>query len=161
MLVLMILAVVWAAVLVPPILRSRRDGRPSNSVLSFRAQLSTLERAMPGTSLRIVPSGTTPALRPRGLATIDVRRRRRDVLASLAGATVFTLLLAIAVGGLAILLFLACAGATGGYVYLLRQIHLRSQERAAKVRPLVPRGGYAMATGSAVPGLALRRSASN
>ncbi|HEY4376885.1 MAG TPA: hypothetical protein VGM93_06990, partial [Acidimicrobiales bacterium] len=50
MIVLLILAVVWAAVLLPPFLRNRREGRPADSVLSFRQQLSTLERTTPGTT---------------------------------------------------------------------------------------------------------------
>ncbi len=43
-LVLVILAVMWVLVLVPPLLRSRTDGRPSNSISSFQRQLRTLQR---------------------------------------------------------------------------------------------------------------------
>jgi hypothetical protein len=46
-LVVVILAVMWVLVLVPPLLRSRSDNRPSSSVVSFRQQLSTLGRANP------------------------------------------------------------------------------------------------------------------
>ncbi|MCU1499754.1 MAG: hypothetical protein JWM47_3707 [Acidimicrobiales bacterium] len=154
MLVLVILAVVWAAVLIPPFLRNRRDGRPDNSVVSFRAQLSTLERATPGTSLRTLPSGGYAPVLPRLGTRVDVRRRRRDVLVGLLGATVFTLLLAVAVGGAMLtLLFLASAGALGTYVYALRQIKVRSAERVVKVRPLrVSRPMHA-------PVLAMRRTA--
>ena len=42
--VLVILAVMWVLVLVPPLLRSRTDGRPSNSISSFQRQLRTLQR---------------------------------------------------------------------------------------------------------------------
>lgn len=45
--VLVILAVMWVVVLVPPLLRSRQDSRPSDSVVSFRRQLSTLQRTGP------------------------------------------------------------------------------------------------------------------
>lgn len=137
MLFLMILAVVWAAVLVPPFVRSRRDGRPGSSVMSFRAQLSTLERATPGSSLRPV-ADHRPAVHS-ALGSIDARRRRRDVLVGLLGATGLTFLLAFAVGGLFTLLFLISVASLGGYVYALRQRHLRTMERVAKVRVLTPR----------------------
>jgi len=43
-LVLVILAVMWVLVLVPPLLRSRTDGRPNTSISSFQRQLRTLQR---------------------------------------------------------------------------------------------------------------------
>jgi hypothetical protein len=46
-LIVVILAVAWIAVLVPPLLRSRTDERPSASVGSFRQQLATLSRTGP------------------------------------------------------------------------------------------------------------------
>jgi Flp pilus assembly protein TadB len=156
MLVLMILAAVWAAVLVPPFVRNRRDARPDNSVVSFRAQLSTLERATPGTSLRPLGSSDLgPTLRGSSMTRSDAKRRRRDVLVGLMGSTGFTFLLAVVAGGtLATLLFLASAGAFGAYVYALRQLQLRTLEREAKVRVLTPRSVPA-------PTFALRRSATN
>ena len=42
MLVLVILAAIWAAVLVPPYLQNRRETRPGDSIASFRSQLSVL-----------------------------------------------------------------------------------------------------------------------
>jgi hypothetical protein len=47
-LIVVILAVAWIVVLVPPLLRSRSDGRPSTSIGSFRQQLATLSRTAPG-----------------------------------------------------------------------------------------------------------------
>ena len=141
MLVLMILAVVWAAVLIPPFLRNRQNGRPDNSVLSFRAQLSTLERATPGTSLRpySTVNGHRPVARVRGVSP-SVKRRRRDILLGLGGFTTFTFLLMVVFGGaFSMLLFLVSASALGAYVYALRQLQLRSLERVAKVRTLRPR----------------------
>lgn len=158
MLVLVILAGVWAAVLLPPFLRGRRDARPDNSVVSFRAHLSTLERATPGTSLRPGDTGQLPAVTlsssPRTQA--DVRRRRREVLVGLIGATTFSLLLVIVASGTFVTgLFLVSATLLGAYVFALRQIHLRTTERAAKVRPLVPR------TAQPAPALDLRQSAAH
>jgi hypothetical protein len=57
----------------------------------------------------------------------------------LLGATGVTFLLAVVAGGLFTLLFLLTAGSLGAYVYALRQRHLRTMERVAKVRVLAPR----------------------
>ena len=45
--VLLAVAAVWAAVIVPPLLRSREENRPNSSVTDFRRQLSTLQRTVP------------------------------------------------------------------------------------------------------------------
>jgi hypothetical protein len=45
--VFLLLGVVWAAVLVPPWLQSRREARPIASIMSFRSQLWSLQRATP------------------------------------------------------------------------------------------------------------------
>ena len=45
--VLLAVAAVWAAVIVPPLMRSRSENRPNSSVSDFRRQLSTLQRAVP------------------------------------------------------------------------------------------------------------------
>ncbi len=42
-LVLLVVAAAWAAVLIPPMFRSRVDNRPNSSVTDFRRQLSTLQ----------------------------------------------------------------------------------------------------------------------
>lgn len=47
MVVFLLLGVIWAAVLVPPWLQSRREARPIASMRSFRSQLWSLERATP------------------------------------------------------------------------------------------------------------------
>jgi hypothetical protein len=45
--VLLAVAAAWAAVLLPPLLRSRMENRPGSSVTDFRRQLSTLQRTVP------------------------------------------------------------------------------------------------------------------
>jgi hypothetical protein len=45
--VLLAVAAAWAAVLIPPLIRSRVENRPNSSVTDFRRQLSTLQRAVP------------------------------------------------------------------------------------------------------------------
>lgn len=49
--VLLAVAAVWAAVIIPPLLRSRVENRPNSSVTDFRRQLSTLQRAVPTRSM--------------------------------------------------------------------------------------------------------------
>lgn len=49
-LILLVVGAAWAAVLLPPLLRSRLDSRPGTSITSFRRQLSTLQRSVPGTA---------------------------------------------------------------------------------------------------------------
>ena len=160
MLAVVCLAVVWACFLVPPVLRRHREGRPSSSVTSFRRQLSTLERATPGTSLRPpqpsyrgAPALGTSSAR---LARAEVLRRRQNVLVGLLGATGFTFLLAVlATGALTVLLFLASAGSLAAYVYALVQLRQRAVEAQSKVRVLRP-----PARPVAAP-LAVRRTASS
>ena len=55
-LVLLLVAAAWAAVLIPPLLRSRIENRPNNSVSDFRDQLSSLQKAMPARRCRCAPS---------------------------------------------------------------------------------------------------------
>ncbi len=170
MVVLLILAGVWAVVLVPPYLRSRSEGRPAHSISSFRQHLSTLERAAPGArgGTPMTPMGPGPmAVRPRPAAPLagrsgatvpvgraEVRKRRRDILFTLAGAALITFVLALALGGVAILFHLAADALLGGYVYLLVQLRRAATERQAKVRYLAPAG-----PARAEPALLLRRSA--
>jgi hypothetical protein len=45
--VFLLLGVIWAAVLIPPWLQSRREARPIASIMSFRSQLWSLQRATP------------------------------------------------------------------------------------------------------------------
>src|SRR5215207_3159577 len=52
-LVLLVVAAAWAAVLIPPLLRSRIDNRPNSSVSDFRNQLSSLQKALPPRSVTV------------------------------------------------------------------------------------------------------------
>ncbi len=67
-LVLLVVAAAWAAVLVPPLLRSRIENRPNSSVTDFANQLSSLQRAMPtrGVAMRSMsrPLAPSPLSRP-------------------------------------------------------------------------------------------------
>jgi hypothetical protein len=46
-LVLLVLAGIWAAVLIPPAVRARAEGRPGDSIHNFRRQLTVLRRTGP------------------------------------------------------------------------------------------------------------------
>ena len=64
-LVLLVVAAAWAAVLIPPMLRSRVDNHPHSSVTDFRRQLSTLQGTST-TKMRTVgrPLAASPLQRP-------------------------------------------------------------------------------------------------
>lgn len=49
--VLLAVAAVWAAVIVPPLMRSRNENRPNSSVSDFRRQLSSLQRTVPSRTM--------------------------------------------------------------------------------------------------------------
>ena len=64
-LVLLVVAAAWAAVLIPPMLRSRVENRPNSSVTDFRRQLSTLQSSS-APRLRTIgrPLAPSPLQRP-------------------------------------------------------------------------------------------------
>lgn len=67
-LILLVVAAAWAAVLIPPLLRSRVENRPNSSVSDFRNQLSSLQRAMPSRTVSMRgmarPLAPSPLARP-------------------------------------------------------------------------------------------------
>ncbi len=134
MTVFIALAIVWAIVLVPPAVRHRSAARPGSSVSRFRQGLDVLGRATPHPSSTprrpLRPGGPRPAARAAA------RKRRRDVFLTLVGVAAFTLLLAVAFGGVAVALHLAADVVLGTYVYLLVQMRKVASEQAVKVRYL-------------------------
>ena len=139
--VLLALAAIWAAVLVPPYLQKRRATHPSSSVVDFHQQLAVLQRT--GRALgdaplqegyavrsqRPAPHAFAGAPAPRPAMThSDVLRRRRDVLTTLAGAAALTFLLALVLGGSVWLLQLIVDAALLGYVALL--LHIKETRRS-------------------------------
>src|SRR6056297_1133729 len=65
-LVLLVVAAAWAAVLIPPMLRSRVENRPNSSVTDFRRQLSTLQSTSTPPRMRTIgrPLAPSPLQRP-------------------------------------------------------------------------------------------------
>jgi hypothetical protein len=175
--VLLILAVIWAAVLLPPWFQNRRENRPSDSIASFRQQLSVLQRTTPGqeaphaaaprrrsplpagsavTSLharRAAAAHAEIAARHAAMRRAEARKRRRDVLVTLFSAAATTLGMALLLDGPVWVLHLAVDALLLGYIALLLQQQQRTAERESKVRYL-PRGARPE------PALLLRRSGS-
>ena len=161
LLVLFILAVIWAAVLLPPYLQNRSESRPADSISSFQRQLSVLERRSVVVNPAVQRANASRPLRAQASMAPalrfnrnDAKKRRRDVLFTLAGTAAVTLVLAVMLGGLVWGLHLACDLLLGAYVVLLAQAQQRATERDAKVRYLPQR------TAAPEPAFALRRSGS-
>lgn len=171
MLVLVILALIWAAVLVPPYLQNRRETRPGDSIATFRSQLSVLERTTPGgrsgslarldvgryeAPRYVPPAGRRPASPSHAaMRRAEARRRRRDVFLTLLGAVGVTLVLAVALGGSVWMLHLLVDLAFAGYVIMLISLQQQSIQAEEKVRYLRPAPNRA-----SEPQLLLRRSGS-
>ncbi len=158
--VLLILAVIWAAVLIPPALRARAEGRPADSITAFHQQLAVLRRAGPRGS-RSNPGWTPPAspsLPQRHVSLVDqvprpvapafstvrsvsvrrtARQRRRDVFMALLVAVGITLVLG-AIPALRMLWLVHAAADVLliGYVALLVRQRNLATERQLKVRML-------------------------
>ncbi len=83
-LVLLVVAAAWAAVLIPPLLRSRIENRPNSSVTDFRRQLNKLQSTVPSRatgSMRSMarPLAQSPLQRPAaagrpGMQSAQLRR---------------------------------------------------------------------------------------
>ncbi len=124
--VLVVLAAIWAAVLLPPYLQKRRAFHPHASIGDFRNQLAVLQRTGD-------PYAPAPVRTPAGrsMSRTDAQRRRRDILATLTAAAALTFVLALFAGGSVWLLHLTVDAALLGYVALLMQIQ---QQRQAPAR---------------------------
>jgi hypothetical protein len=162
--VLLILAVVWALVLVPPALRARTEARPADSITAFRRQLTTLQRTGPFRAVTVQPvhpdtrvadapqfpvpaAASTAAPVPavarqvarlqaaRPATKAQVQKRRRDIFIGLVAAAVISLLFG-AVPGLHILLLvhLLADALLATYCAVLIRIRHAAAEREMRVR---------------------------
>lgn len=166
--VLILLAAIWAAFLLPPILRARSENRPSGSITDFNRQLRTLARTSPaGYTAPMRASGgplyRAPSARPRQAASLPgglarsrrAVKRRRDVfvglLVAMAGSLVLGFLPQLrALWAVHVVLDVLFAG----YVALLVYLRNLAAEREMKVRFLPT------AAPQAEPALLYRRSGS-
>jgi hypothetical protein len=130
-LVLAILGALWAALLIPPILKNRSGSRSMGSIGDIAARVTSLRKAggvrsgagfSPGAVRTgvVTPIGA-PVHQVRAAVHPEVARRRRDVLMVLATASVGTLFLALITGMTVVwAVFLLAAAALAGYLALLR-----------------------------------------
>jgi hypothetical protein len=152
--VILVLVILWAAVLLPPILRARAEGGRSgvnggvaevmSIVTSTLDRVRGSERDLPPVQPLVGPvgpMGELGSLRAPGFMS-PAQRRRRDVLVGLLFAVGITLVMALFSGGsiVFVALHLVADAVLGGYVCLLLQLKAREQERRSKVRPLQPTG---------------------
>jgi hypothetical protein len=166
------LVVVWAVVLLPDVLRRFSTGRRSDTIGSFRSQLSSLGRTNGSPSSRSnvidlrtrTPRSVDPMVvrRPaRAEATVaaaprpvspKIRKRRQDVLITLGSAVVLTLLATVAFGGPFLYLQLLADVLLIAYLLLLAQVSgvqatvPAPQVRREELAPLSPLDG--LRTGS-------------
>jgi hypothetical protein len=162
-LILLILVGVWAAVLVPPALRSRVQGRPGDSISDFNRRLDILGKtrntrrpAIPRIGARsprtVAPYRTTTPLAARTTTPLVTRsatpafrvaapmtaaaRRRRDVFVFLLVAVGVTFVAAVWRGGMLWAGHLVVDVALAGYVYLLVQMRNAAAQRRLAYPPL-------------------------
>lgn len=153
--VLLLLAAIWAAFLLPPILRARSEVRPNGSITDFRRQLGVLARTTPGSVAR--PLAVGPALGARSKPARPSRstiKRRRDILFGLLAVMGATLVLGL-VPGLRVLWGVHVVADVLFVAYVAALIRLRNvaAEREMKLRFLPT------SAGAPEPALLLRRSA--
>jgi hypothetical protein len=150
-LVLIILAVVWAAVLLPPFLQNRSESRPADSISTFRSQLSVLERRSVGTThgsaevprsvrpLAGSPFTAAPVRRASvdhaRLARMAAKKRRRDILLTLLAAAGITLVGSI-LSPQVLVLHLVVDVLLAAYVFLLVRQRKLAEQRSMTVRYL-------------------------
>ena len=141
---LLVLAVLWGAVLIPPWVADRRRDRPVQTMASFHRRLWQLEQLeqSPFTSDLddpVVYDDDTPGgVNGSGVSRVALRRRRQvfffllsAVVASLGVLVVLRSLPAVYVHAATLVLFTS-------YVTLLVRHHQRGAEQVSKVRYLSP-----------------------
>jgi len=181
--VILVLCILWAVVLIPPILRSRAEsghgqvtggmGQVLSIFSSAVGRVRGYDRDGGGVEALMGPVGPTggmglgaPARAPGGMTTSQ--RRRRDVLVGLLCAVGITLIMAAFSNGSIVFFGLnfICDAALGGYIYLLLQMKSRQQSPRAtlpaselagrRLRSVPPLAGTDR---GAEPVFALRRTA--
>ena len=158
--VLVVLALVWAVVLVSQHVRNRAETRPGDSVGAFQRQLSILERTSPAqVEARAALESARQAHPSARRKAVAARKRRKDVLCGLLVAVVTSLALGF-VPGLGVLhgLHLVFDVLFGAYVALLVRHRQLEEERRAKVRYLPATSLPGNSTPPPQPALLLQRS---
>ncbi len=142
--VLIVLAAVWAAFLLPPILKARSEHRPSGSISDFRRQLHVLSKSSPvgqpaSPYARVVPIRQGTAAASSGTLRLGRSRstvkRRREIFVGLLAVMAGTLVLGV-IPQLRILWMMHVAVDVLFAAYVCALVFLRNQaaEREMKVR---------------------------
>jgi 4-amino-4-deoxy-L-arabinose transferase-like glycosyltransferase len=183
--VLLILAALWAALLLPPYLRNRSENRPADSIGDFRHQLRVLQRTGPAsvrpanrlwgpTPSHPVPPYSPYAARSAAFAPTATRRvgpsrlmspelqrrraaqrRRRDIFLSLTAMTGLSGLIGF-VPGLSAVWYLTGVMAMALIGYTMLLVRMRN---TAAEREMKVRFLGSAASGEPAPAYVLRRSA--
>lgn len=153
------LAVVWAVVLLPEVVRKIAGSRHSDTIRSFNQQLSVLDRSgsrragadrseyLGRSNVIDLSSRSAPARRGAPAPVSPwVRKRRQDVLVALGSAAVLTLVCAVAFGGPFLVLHLLVDVALVAYLVALAQVrqaparapHVARSAEPAPVRHVAP-----------------------
>ena len=74
--VLVVLAIIWLAVLLPPAIRARAENRPADSISAFRTQLAVLRRTRPVTPRGAADWARGQASMNRSAAVTSLTARR-------------------------------------------------------------------------------------
>lgn len=131
---IVILAVIWAVILLPGAIRSRRRS-PRNTVGGFEHAMDVLNHRRrvpaPGGRELMVPADATRIV--TGDRRSSVLRRRRRLFAGLLVTAVLLVLIALVAGGSWWLPAAASLGALASYVTLLRRWKLQQQQAASQV----------------------------
>jgi len=145
-LVILVLLILWGAVLIPPILRSRATSGAPSGVGDFVGRLRVglgqsrgHDAALPPLQPIMGPVGGPgpsmgPVRTPGGMRPIQ--RRRRDVLVGLLAAAGLTFLMAL-VGGSVVfwVLQLLADMLLGAYMLMLLKLKAQHQQRRMQARP--------------------------
>lgn len=132
----LLLALLWALILLPGALRSRRSS-PTTSVGTFERAMGVLARDAREEGRHVyVPRDAERIVDDRARRRQEVVERRRKAFVRLLASVGVTLPAAIVVGGAAWLLFAGTVGGLAAYVVLLRRWKVQSDEAAEVVRRL-------------------------
>jgi hypothetical protein len=132
--VLLILVLIWTAVLLPPLIRSRIEGNPVASIGRFRRNLRVLQSASPSLGPDGMPLPETWAREATRLAQLRRRRRLAQALLGLMGTTLVIGLIPTFRFVLAIHVLVDMAFV--GYLAVLvqaRRMQIRERARARRV----------------------------
>lgn len=146
-LVVALLLGLWASILLPGLLRARREAALLTSISTFERCMSMLAPADsrlavrpsrtrgPGPGRHVLVLGDPAAFAGRGRRS-RVLRRRRALLARLSGTTAVAVLAGVLVGGWAWTAAAVVGASLAAYVALLLQLRGRETELRRKVRRL-------------------------